>query len=218
MNYVSEFKNYSMKEKCNDIISKEYFKFRKDTLRNAIFRTFTYNPDKDLQKFGKRRKNLGTLYEFEDLDLDKEMSFKDLVNELDSGRFIHKAMRPKSKSEFRLITFAMNKEIDTHINSLKQTFHRNYGLRIYQVPIYWQDGRPVKKFCLVPTNTRFFNLVKNHPCFSKEVVSKLKYRTTMVESLVGKLEKKLETYRKELQDVLRKFRKLEREQGWKNND
>ena len=214
MDYLQEIKTYSTDGAYKDIIKKQYLKYRKDTLINAIFRCFVFEPDKDLKKFGKRRKSLGNFYEFNDLDLMKKTTFKFLSMNVDSIGFINTQLKPKSRSEFFIAKYAVNKEIDNLTKQLRNFLHRNYGLRLYQIPEYYIDGVAVKKFCLVPTDAKALDLLEHHPNYSKELLFELEHRAKVVESVIGSRKDKLATFQKAMQEVLKKLKDVKKKEKW----
>jgi hypothetical protein len=175
-----------------------------EVLRNKIIRMFMFEPYKDLKANRKLSRNLNCAFEFNDIDLMKTIEFKNFFKDLNtnavSGMYV-----PHSKEEFNLVRFEVNKYSKNASEKIRGFFHRNFGVRPYWLSEYSLNGFEYSELCLVPTKPEMLDEFKNHPQFSVRNWEVLKSRTERVMKHVRKQEKKLGTFRKELQQVLKKF-------------
>lgn len=214
MNYLDKLKTFNTTGTYKEVIKAEYFKFRNDSLSNAIFRCFVFEPDKDLKEISKRRKHLGSYYSFKELDLMKKISFKHLAMELQTDNFINKQLKPKTKQEYYLARYALNNEINNLIVQSRAGTNRHYGLRLYQIPDYYLNGQPINKWVLVPTDTRAIELVKNHPAYCKELILEFEHRASIMKKRAGGLSDKLKTFEKTMEGVVKEIKYIERKERW----
>lgn len=205
---MNEFELVTMvKNKPKSNIPQQYKEYKGDTLKNAIFKCFVFNQEK-----GNRKKNLGIVFDFNDIDLMKEMTIREIGYKVGIPDFVYNGIKPKprSKSEFSFIMRFVNRELEDTIKQLRHTFDRLYGIRIYAVSVYWDDrvGREIRKFCVVPTDPNAVEQFVKHPQFSKNNLLLWQSRTFRTRKLVKTLERKLGTFGEQLDSVLSKIEKV----------
>ena len=141
--------------------------FYKESLQTSLKRLWFFD-----QKKSRGKRKLVKVYDFNDVDIMKNLTLKEIAYRLDVPKFILQELKPGRGDGFRLWKGHVENLIqDTLLGGLKNWFYQEYGLRLYhfQEPRLKPNGQPSHNWVfrlIVYTPQAAKNFVK-HPHFTK---------------------------------------------------